>query len=368
MTYTAELVTPDIYLVHSQAVARLQGQASHPNIFADPVLIRAAVDAGVSEGAAKIALVWWRGETRELIAAWPLRQNGMLLDPRFHDYMMLTSPLLHRDHMAQGWQELLDLVEKHDHAGAVHCPYLPEGALFPSLQSVLKARGQNHTVLGREPRGFLFAQDNTERFFADLFSKKARKNLKRQYRDMQDRGAISYEIYAGDRAVAMLPSFLALEASGWKGRRGTAIACSPQDKNFITACFQNLGQEKSFISALLCGGQPLAIGLVLKRHGHFWFWKMTYDETVASLSPGVHYTKALAEHLLREPGFRAADTCAPAGLGHHVAAFNTPVTFYNLLIAARPGRSLVFSLLSAWMKTKLQMRRVAKRLLKGVLG
>src|SRR5207302_3481538 len=73
---------------------------------------------------------------------------------------------------------------------------------------------------------------------------KKRKELRRQRRRLGDIGAVRCAQSAAGDIPAALQDFLALEASGWKGRAGTAVARHQDLQQFLTRAVIQLGAEK----------------------------------------------------------------------------------------------------------------------------
>lgn len=84
-----------------------------------------------------------------------------------------------------------------------------------------------------------------------------------------------------------LETFLRLEASGWKGRTGTALACHPADRTFFLEAAREAHQGGLLrMTVARAEGQAVAMDCnFLARDGLFLF-KTGYDEQHARLSPG----------------------------------------------------------------------------------
>ena len=108
-----------------------------------------------------------------------------------------------------------------------------------------------------------------------------------------------------------LETFLALEASGWKAKRGTALAQDDGDAAFIrraTVALAAAGQCE--IISLFAGETPIASGIVLRHGDRAFFFKLGVDERFAKYSPGVQLTLELTRHLCADPAIRFADSTA----------------------------------------------------------
>src|SRR6202012_2116828 len=110
---------------------------------------------------------------------------------------------------------------------------------------------------------------------------------------------------------AAIEDFLALEASGWKGARGTALAQNAGDARFVrnaTTALAAIGQCE--IVPLRAGDIPVAAGIVLRHQDRAFFFKIGVDERFAKFSPGVQLTLDLTRHLCADPAIASADSTA----------------------------------------------------------
>jgi CelD/BcsL family acetyltransferase involved in cellulose biosynthesis len=119
-------------------------------------------------------------------------------------------------------------------------------------------------------------------------SAKFRANLRRRARRLGELGAVGVlrEEGTGD-LDGVLEAFFALEAKGWKGSRGTAIALDPALVRFYRAVARDAAADgRLAIRGLMLDGRPVAIHLGLVHRGTYHLPKMAYDEALASVSPG----------------------------------------------------------------------------------
>jgi CelD/BcsL family acetyltransferase involved in cellulose biosynthesis len=87
---------------------------------------------------------------------------------------------------------------------------------------------------------------------------------------------------------AELDAFFALEARGWKGRRGTAILSSASTTVFyraVAAGFAERGELR--ISTIEVDGRLIACDLGLVSAGRLWVLKGSYDEAYRRYAPGL---------------------------------------------------------------------------------
>lgn len=115
---------------------------------------------------------------------------------------------------------------------------------------------------------------------------KFRQNLRRRRRRLAEGGQISFHRF--DRAdPEWLQRFYRLEASGWKGRRGTAIAADPRTRAFYDGVARlAAGRGWLALYALLRDGEPVAMHFGLVYRDRYYLPKPAYDERLSPCSPG----------------------------------------------------------------------------------
>jgi CelD/BcsL family acetyltransferase involved in cellulose biosynthesis len=125
---------------------------------------------------------------------------------------------------------------------------------------------------------------------------------------------------AADRetVLARFDEFLTLEASGWKGAGGTALASDGARAAFAHAAVAaRAAAGAARIHSLRVDGRAIA-SLVSFVCGETAFtWKIAYDESFARFSPGAQVMVAAIEGLLAEPEVSRLDSCA--GPNHALA-------------------------------------------------
>src|SRR5206468_1320977 len=111
-----------------------------------------------------------------------------------------------------------------------------------------------------------------------------------------------------------LETFLALEASGWKGKRGTALCQNDGDAAFIRRATVALAARRQCEIAILRAGAAAVAAAIVPRHqDRAYYFKIGIDERFAKISPGVQLTLELTRHLCADPAIRSADSTASPG-------------------------------------------------------
>lgn len=113
-----------------------------------------------------------------------------------------------------------------------------------------------------------------------------RKRLRSYQEKLEKDGPVSLEVFT--RAEnEVLRRFFALESSGWKGRRGSAIFGDPALVNFYTrVAVEAADQDSLRIYSLSQRNHLIAMEFGLLRHGRYYSPKAAYNEDFRKYSPG----------------------------------------------------------------------------------
>lgn len=119
-------------------------------------------------------------------------------------------------------------------------------------------------------------------------SSKFRANLRRRERRLLELGPVAVERGSPPGGLdGALDAFFALEAAGWKGARGTAIARDPRLVGFYRRVAADAAARGALaLRALTVGGRPVACFLALVHRGALCLPKVAYDEGLGAVSPG----------------------------------------------------------------------------------
>ncbi len=119
-------------------------------------------------------------------------------------------------------------------------------------------------------------------------SAKFRGNLRRRLKRLSELGAVAVSRLDGRSGLdAALDAFFALEASGWKGARGSAIALDPRLVRFYGQIARDAAARGALaLRALTLDGRAIAFDLGLVHRGTFYLPKTAYDEALGAVSPG----------------------------------------------------------------------------------
>jgi CelD/BcsL family acetyltransferase involved in cellulose biosynthesis len=293
-------------------------RALEPNVFYDPAFALAAAPVfGAGVGA---VLVWSRAAPGRLIGLFPLRVErrfGVIstLTGWTHPYAPLGVPLIDRNEADAAVGAFLDHVEAD--AKLPKLVMLPliarDGPFAAALARVLARHGGKAQGFGDHARALLAPGADRAGYLGHVSHKKL-KELGRQRRRLDEKGAVTFVSAHEAGAIApALADYLMLEASGWKGRAGTAVRQNADVLHFVQSAIAALSAEDRVrIDRLTRGEMPLAAAITLRAGNCAWFWKIAYDEDAARASPGVQLSVDLTKRLLEDESLARVDSCATA--------------------------------------------------------
>jgi CelD/BcsL family acetyltransferase involved in cellulose biosynthesis len=164
-----------------------------------------------------------------------------------------------------------------------------EGEFHRLLVDQVNAGGRLTFVPESFTRGVLRRAKSAEDYLASTLSGQRRKKLRRARRLLEESAKVEQIALApGDDVGVWVEDFLRLEQRGWKGREGTALACSRADREFFTAAAtEAFRRGRLVLHGLRANGRPIALLCnFLAGRGAFAF-KVAFDEAYADYSPGV---------------------------------------------------------------------------------
>jgi CelD/BcsL family acetyltransferase involved in cellulose biosynthesis len=323
----------------------LASRALAPNVFYDPAFALAAAPVfGRDVGA---VLVWSGTAPRKLVGFFPARVETRrygfklpMLVGWTHRFAPLGTPLVEREAaepVIAAW--LAHLAGNAELPGLLLLPFLPEEGPFATGLAAILRRAQMPAVdFNRRDRALLAPRGNRSAYVEHALGPHQFRELRRTARRLSELGALLFTTATEPNAVAAATDdFLALEASGWKGKAGTAVACNDDIRGFVKSAIVALAAERKVaINRVFLDGRPIAAGITLRSGDAAWFWKAAYDEALARYSPGVMLAASLTEELVEDRSVERTDSCATAShrvMGH---TWNERLALCDLLIAARP--------------------------------
>ncbi|HEY9455003.1 MAG TPA: GNAT family N-acetyltransferase [Bradyrhizobium sp.] len=278
-------------------------------------------------------------------------------------YGTLCTPLLDRDVAEDAVTGILQQARQAGaHALMLRATSL-DGAAMKAFTNVLRRDGIAPLVLQSHVRACLDASGDADEVLRDALGAKKLKELRRQRNRLAEHGAVNFQVArtSAEMAVAV-ETFLMLEASGWKGKRGTALGQDEGDAAFVrraTAALAETGQCE--IVTLRAGEAAVAAAIVLRHQDRAFYFKLGVDERFAKFSPGVQLTLDLTRHLCADPAIAVVDSTAKAGHPMIDPIWRGRLAIGDVLIPLRK-RDPVVPLIRVSLALRSAIREPARRL------
>lgn len=248
-------------------------------------------------------------------------------------------------------------------------PFVPvDGPYAAALSRVLARRGGTMAVFDRHARAQLLPARDRADYMERAIGAKRRKEMRRQRRRLAEHAPVTLITATEPGAIVRaLEDFLALEAAGWKGRRGTAAARHAAIAQFLRHATRDLAAQRlARIDRLMWGDRVIAVAITLRSVDTAWFFKIAFDETVARASPGVQLTLDLTTELLADQAIVRVDSCAVADHPMIDHLWRERQDMADLLVAIGPHRPVTFAVACRLEAARRAGIAAAKRLV-GVL-
>ena len=304
--------------VPPEAWAGLAARAIEANAFYHPAWARAVARRDGDQTNVRALLAWDSPARTRLIGllpvvpAWRTLYLPLPVLVAWQAYSPLTVPLLDRDMTDVAARALIAAARKAGALALLLPALADEGPAAAALRAAMAEFDGTACTFNHHQRACLDAtQDGDETLSAALGAKKI-KELRRQRNRLADDGEVAFRIAApGYDTATALDAFLTLEASGWKGITGTALAQSEDDASFIRNAVPALVAEGAAqVATLSSGDKVVAAGIVLRHLRRGYFFKIAYDETAAKTSPGVQITLDITRALCADGGIDDVDSTA----------------------------------------------------------
>jgi CelD/BcsL family acetyltransferase involved in cellulose biosynthesis len=232
-----------------------------------------------------------------------------------------------------------------------------DGPAMAAFTAVLGRDGITPRVLASHVRAALDATRDAGELLHEALGPKKLKELRRQRNRLAEHGSVDVDIARTPGEVAAaIETFLQLEASGWKGKRGTALVQDDGDAAFIRRATPALAANRSCeIVTLKAGASPVAAAIVLRHQDRAFYFKLGVDERFAKFSPGVQLTLELTRHLCADPAIAVADSTANPDHPMINPIWRKRLAIGDVLIPLRRGDRV-----AGLVQTALALRKLAR--------
>lgn len=297
---------------------RVADGAAQANIFARPTMVLPAIAALGLGSPARIALVY--GDDSALIGVAPIAAKPLpgriaiqAVGDWGHANGFLCPLAVAAGREREFWQTLLAALP--GHAPKARCVafdgIVEDSPAHHSLLAVAAASNTHVTVNQRIVRAMLETDEDAQSYWEASVRAKKRKELRRQWSRLAELGCIEHgPIDLSAAGHAWMDEFLTLEASGWKGKAGSALASSPGTEQFFRRAMERAQADGQVcVAELRLDGRAIAMLITLIDGSAGFSFKTAFDEDYARFSPGVLLQRE-ALGLLRARNLAWIDSCA----------------------------------------------------------
>jgi CelD/BcsL family acetyltransferase involved in cellulose biosynthesis len=344
--------------------ADLAERALIPSGAAEPAwLIPLFTHIGNSKGA-RIMTVRHNGR---LTGLFPLARRTALLESNLATPLTFSGvPLIDRDRWRAVFIAFLEAVGRR----SVLFQEVPsDGPFWDMLSDVADRLNLPVAVLNQWERAAFLPTTSFEEWFDSNFERKRRKEYRRLWARLAEKGELDFFSWEpGMELDPWISDLMALEAKGWKGRRGTALAQDPAMARAYGEGIKRLaadGELRFWMLAL--NGKPIAMMSGMLSGGQGWLGKIAYDEDYAKFSPGVHLILNVTEDLCNEVGLDIVDSCAIPNHPMIDNIWRDRIGLCDVMIAAPGHSTTAFQMTLAAVSTRRGLRSFGKKIVYGIM-
>lgn len=294
--------------------AGLAKDAAEQNVFFHPDLALPAMDnLGGNVVAATV-----RDARGKLIGLAPVTQGRLgRVAPAVrlwsHDYAPLGVPLVDRTEIEEAVTGLIEGIATSERSLIVPDLRLA-GPVAAAMLIAAERLRRPVEIVDAHRRAALFRSGEAAEDIRAALPTRRRKEFSRQLRRLADLGPVRFETATGLGPVqAQFEEFLALEAAGWKGEKGTALSSSASTSGFAREIVRNQARNGAArIISLRLGDQAIAMVVCFIAGNTAYTWKIAYDESFARFSPGAQLMLEAPKSLFSDGKVCRIDSCAAA--------------------------------------------------------
>ncbi|MEZ5812251.1 MAG: GNAT family N-acetyltransferase [Rhizobiaceae bacterium] len=288
----------------------------------------------------------------------------------------LGTPLIDRDDPVSVLQDFFNMLSR-PHLKLPKVLVLPdmrlEGPVAGLVRMVALERNLPVHTATRTSRAFLESSEEPDDYLRRALSSHHFREFRRLKRRLADKGELVYHVARqADEIRLGLETFLTLEASGWKGRAGTAMVIDRFRAAFAREAVHRLSQhDLCRIHSLQLDGRTIASLIVFIEAGVAYTWKTAYDEAWQAWSPGTLLAVEVTRNHLEDPNIVATDSCAHADHPVMNRIWTERREMGAMVIGLTPGSDRAArqaaKQLHLYRETR-NMARIVRERVKGILG
>ncbi len=208
-----------------------------------------------------------------------------------HRYCYVRTPLLRTCYARECLGAFFDWLASERRGASVFelSEVVSEGPFRQLVTDEIHRRGTCTFALRAHTRALFRPGSSVDAYLGHALSNRHRRDIGRKARRLSEHGAITYTTPEAEGEIeTWTERFLKLEASGWKGRCGTALAADRRGQTFFRAVMRGAFQRKRLLGLELdVGEEPVAMRVSFSAGSGAMAFKLAFDERFAHYSPGM---------------------------------------------------------------------------------
>jgi CelD/BcsL family acetyltransferase involved in cellulose biosynthesis len=224
-------------------------------------------------------------------------------------YTFSGTPLIAQDYLHRAALTMVEAMARCHHGEWMIGKIKTHGPVASALASVLAEKHAPVRFLNSFQRASLEPKMGFEDHMTSVLSKSQRKNLAKRKRNLEKNVTLDYKSAThGQELKDAVSAFLRLEASGWKGKRGTALSVQCNTQKFAEEILSDTDGRSVRADMLLANGEPIAMVMTAFSGETGFTLKSAFDENYKSYSAGLLLEVELLKHFLDKPWAKRLDS------------------------------------------------------------
>ncbi len=280
-------------------------------------------------------------------------------------FLFSGTPLLEA---AQPLTALKDLLSRcYDRLGvnSVFLKRVQQNEIFNDcIDKLATSSAPRYKVFNAHERAALECKSDYQTWFNENFSRKRKKEYRRLRNRLSELGELTSTTWDTSMPITpWLDDFLALEKSGWKGKSGTAIACSKEQEGHLRQAVEQMAHNGSLLFwKITLDGKVIASMFGFMENNQAWLGKMAFDETKSAYSPGVLIILDATKDFLDNSKVELVDSSADANHPMINNIWRDRIQIADYLIATPNTSDILFKFIVILETFRLNARDFLKHL------
>lgn len=300
----------------------LSNRAMEPNVFFTSRFLAPAMPR-LEDREIRLAVIRDETETRSrlrLLMPFSVERPGFAIGAPIirawsNHFGPLGTPLVDAENAGEVMDHFLEALGREEMRlpSVLVLPDIRLGGPFAQMaRAIAMSRNLPVDVTGEQARPMLESLLDGDAYLKASIKSSHMREMRRQWGHLEKLGRVSYEVARQPQDIRLrMEEFLLLEASGWKGKKRTAMLSDRLRAAFAREAVNNLAEiDAARIHTIDIDGKAIASMIVLLMNGDAYTWKTAFNEDFARYSPGKILTAQITDWHLDDANIVRTDSCA----------------------------------------------------------